>query len=198
MHHSLRIIHNRGVVWAYRKWTTSGRYLIWDESKGKMRPRKHQKSKERLNSNKRCSSEPHSQLCCGIINEQNKKTSDRKEKCDCWGRYEELHIRLLAASEACWYVCNCCTGAFMRSARENIQATTNIHMLNTCSLKYAIFVGVLLVLGWFVKWQMANYALDWNPDWVFLFCEISEEQAPDPATIGMSLFSLFARFICIS
>lgn len=30
---------------------------------------------------------------------------------------------------------------------ENIWATTNMHMLNTCSIKYAIFVGVLLILG---------------------------------------------------
>lgn len=61
----------------------------------------------------------------------------------------EADMKLLrTASEACRYVCNCLTGAFMWLVEGNIQATTaNIHMLNTCSIKYAIFVGVLLVLG---------------------------------------------------
>lgn len=44
--------------------------------------------------------------------------------------------------------------------KENIRATTNIHMLNTCSIKYAIFVGVLLVQGRFLSGQMVNNALD--------------------------------------
>lgn len=156
VHLLLRIIHYRGIVGYMRMQvgTTSGGDLIWDESKGKMRPRKHKKSRERLNSDKPCSSEPHNQLCFGIINEQDEKTSDRKQKCDWWGRYEAQCIQLLTASEACRYVCNCCTGAFMWLAKENIWATTNIHMLNTCSIKYALSEGVLLVLGWFMYWQM--------------------------------------------
>ena len=146
-------------VWAYKwvpevnnKWKWFDFTKCWDESKGKMRPRKRKKSGHRLNSDMTCSSEPHMQLynqrCFSIINEQDEKTSDRKEKWDWEGRYEALHIRLLTASEACRYVCNCCSEAFMRSAKENIWAS--IHMLNTCFIRYAIFVSVLLVRHWFM------------------------------------------------
>lgn len=154
VHHFLANSHNRGIVLyvSVQVGTGSEQQVeeIWDESKGKMRPRKRKKSGHRLNSDK---TTPLSPTCSsatndayGIINKQDEKTSDRKEKWDWEGRYEALHIRLLTASEACRYVCNCCREALMWLAKENIWA--NIHMLDTCSIKYAIFVSVLLVRGW--------------------------------------------------
>lgn len=45
-----------------------------------MRPRKHKKLGQGLDSDKLCSSEPSSQCCFGIINEQDEKACDRKKK----------------------------------------------------------------------------------------------------------------------
>lgn len=91
----------------YRKWITSGGDLSWDESKGTLRPRKTREVKGEKNT------EPHRQLRFGITHEQDETTSDGKEKCDLGERYEALLIRLLIASEACQYGCNCYSEAFM-------------------------------------------------------------------------------------